>query len=240
MRTEQSQVEMWQSLNKRQQTYLQAVYEVDQAIEASRRHWAARGRWSSTKAAEWRWMPYNAVGAALLRKIQEAGYQDRGTGSTFAALERRGLVLCKYEPGSLGGPILCVQITKAGRRLVREALHLKKAPKALPGGTLREWHWRALALAWQSRPAGVRCESGSYGHIGWNTWLRLRDDKVGALIEEYQTWQQVEDESSGKLWHEPHAVSWLRLTPCGERFYRQHWQRYRELYPDVDAPEPPS
>jgi hypothetical protein len=51
-------------------------------------------------------VPYNASGAALLRKVQDAGYRDEGTGSTFAALERRGLVLCKYEPGSLGGPIV--------------------------------------------------------------------------------------------------------------------------------------
>jgi len=42
-------------------------------------------------------MPYNAADAALLRKIQGAGYQDQGTGSTFEALERRGLVLCKDE-----------------------------------------------------------------------------------------------------------------------------------------------
>src|SRR6266699_5146777 len=88
-------------------------------------------------------MPYNASGAALLHRIQDAGYRDEATGSKFAALERRGLVICKYEPGSLGGPILFVQITKAGRKMVREALNVK-APKSLPVGTLREWHWRAL------------------------------------------------------------------------------------------------
>src|SRR5436305_12150072 len=96
----------WADLNKRQQTYLIAVYEVDQAQEAAIKDAAARGQWNSTPASVWRWMPYNASGAALLRKIQDAGYQDQGTGSTFQALERRGLVLCRYEPGSLGGPIM--------------------------------------------------------------------------------------------------------------------------------------
>jgi len=26
--------------------------------------------------------------------------------------------------------------------------------------------------------------------------------------------------------------------PFGERFYRENWQSYRELYPEVDAPAP--
>jgi hypothetical protein len=35
--------------------------------------------------------------------------------------------------------------------------------------------------------------NGDYANIGWNTWLRLRDYKRGALIEE---------RASG-LWHNP-------------------------------------
>ena len=91
----------WAKLNERQQRYLQAVYEVDRVLETNVKLAGARGRWNSTPASQWRWMPYNAAGAALLHRIQEAGYRDEGTGSTFAALERRGLVLCKYEPGSM-------------------------------------------------------------------------------------------------------------------------------------------
>ncbi len=30
-------------------------------------------------------------------------------------------------------------------------------------------------------------------------------------------------------------IYWLRLTPFGEHYNRDNWQRYRELYPDVDA-----
>src|SRR5260370_25599264 len=96
----------WGDLNKRQQTYLQAVYEVDQAQEANIKLGGARGRWKSTPASEWRWMPYNASSAALLRRLQEAGYRDEGTGSTLYPLERRGQVLLIHEPGTPGAPVL--------------------------------------------------------------------------------------------------------------------------------------
>jgi len=177
----------WADLNKRQQTYLRAVFEVDQAQEATIKHMTARGDWVSAPASEWRWMPYNAAGAALLRKIQDAGYQDPGTGSTFQALERRGLVLCKYEPGSLGGPILCVQITKAGRKMVRDALGLT-APKTLPAGTLREWHWKALVHAYQAGEAGV----GEWPRgIGRNTVIRLEEYRVKGQERPLIAWTTI-------------------------------------------------
>lgn len=119
----------WGELNKRQRTYLQAVYDADQAQEQAIKNAAARGRWNHTPASVWRWIPYNAADAALLRKIQEAGYRDEGTGSTFAALERRGLVFTKYEADVLGFSILFVQITKAGRKIVREALAIAPEKK---------------------------------------------------------------------------------------------------------------
>lgn len=218
----------WADLNKRQQTYLKAVYEVDQAKEAAIKGLGSGGRWNSTPASEWRWMPYNAAGAALLYKIQDAGYQDQGTGSTFEALERRGLVLCKYEPGSLGGPILFVQITKARRKLVRDALNIKPS-KALPVGTLREWHWRGLCRAYVRGEQGLPYDSDlgdGFGYVSWNTCLRLRDYR-------YQGQERglIREGCRG----EPFG---LVITDFGRQYFRENWQRYRELYPDVDAPEP--
>jgi hypothetical protein len=220
----------WADLNKRQQVYLQAVYEVDQATEVAIKGAGARGRWNSTPASEWRWMPYNASGAALLHRIQGAGYRDEGTGSTFAALERRGLVLCKYEPGSLGGPILFVQITKAGRKLVREALAIAPAKK-LPVGTLREWHWRALCRAYVRGEQGLPYDSDlgdGFGYVSWNTCLRLLDYRVKGqdrpLIREGRRGEQFA----------------LVITEFGKQYYYENWQRYHELYPDVDAPKPES
>jgi len=90
-----------------------------------------------------------------------------------------------------------------------------------------------MAEAWKGRPAGVKDENGYYGHIGWNTWLRLRDYKAGALVEEYRT-------GGPYLAHVGYSVDihWIRLTSFGEQFYRENWQHYRELYPEVDAPLP--
>jgi hypothetical protein len=215
-------------LNKRQQTYLQAVFDVDQLQEANIKAMSTRGRWNSTPASEWRWMPYNAAGAALLRRIQDAGYRDEGTGSTFSALERRGLVFCRYEPATLGGPILFVQITKAGRKLVREALNVK-APKSLPVGTLREWHWRALCRAYVCSEQGMGYDTDTgdgFGYVSWNTCLRLRDYTIKgherALIRES---------------HRGEPFS-LVITDFGMEYYRENWQRYRDLYPEVDASGP--
>jgi hypothetical protein len=61
----------WADLNKRQQAYLTAVYEVDQAIEQNITWLGSQGRWVNTPASQWRWMPYNASGSALLRKLTE-------------------------------------------------------------------------------------------------------------------------------------------------------------------------
>jgi hypothetical protein len=218
----------WADLNKRQQTYLQAVYEVDQAKEADMKWLGSQGRWTNTPASEWRWMPYNASGAALLRKIKDAGYVDQGTGSTFEALERRGLVLCKYEPGSLSGPILFVQITKAGRKMVRQGLSIKVL-KALPVGTLREWHWRTLCRAYVRGDQGLPFDSDlgdGFGYISWNTCLRLRDYKV-------------KGQERGLIREGRHTEPFgLIITDFGREYYRENWQRYRELYPEVDAPAP--
>ncbi|MBA2677563.1 MAG: hypothetical protein H0U76_04095 [Ktedonobacteraceae bacterium] len=229
----------WEDLNKRQQDYLKAVYEGDQARETSIKRAGARGRWNSTPASEWRWMPYNASGASLLRKITDMGYRDHGTGSTFAALERRGLVLCKYEPGSLGSPILLVQITKSGRKMVREALSIPPA-KRLPVGMLKEAHWKALVKAYVAGPEGVRSDEGGYGGIWWRTWLRLRDYTVKgqdrALIKEAKFPATI-PRRIAEGYYSPYEHR-LCITGFGRDYYREHWPRYRDLYPDVEAPAP--
>ncbi len=47
----------WQSLNSRQQDYMQAIYQADQEVEAAERsRWSRGGR--SREASAWRWMLY--------------------------------------------------------------------------------------------------------------------------------------------------------------------------------------
>lgn len=114
----------WDSLNERQRTYLQTVYEVDQETEHYIRLRAAQGYWSRVPASEWRWMAYNAANATLYDRLYLRKLVDPGSGSTFEALASRKLILRKWEYDGLGGSILFVQITRAGRKLVRDALGL--------------------------------------------------------------------------------------------------------------------
>ncbi len=83
--------------------------------------------------------------------------------------------------------------------------------------------------ALEGRPEGVMASGGwygDYGNIGWNTWLHLRDYEAGPLLEEYSTWEQYNAQTGHTL-----HIHWLRLSALGEQFYRENWQRYRELYP---------
>ena len=226
----------WADLNKRQQEYLQAIYDQDQENERHEKsQWTRGGR--PRPATEWRWMfygiePLTGSDSPLRRRLKVADLVDPGTGATFEALEKRGYILCRYKPVVTGDPLVYVQITPKGRKLKREATG-EQREKALPIGTLREWHWKAMLEAWKARSQGVKDENGYYGHISWNTWLRLRDYKAGPLVEEYHT-------SGRYLVHvgSTEQIYWIRLTPFGEQYYRDNWQRYRELYPEVDVPAP--
>lgn len=227
-------------LNERQRQYIQAIYETDQEQEAEERGmWKHGGK--PRPARVWRWMEYgvfDGVGSTLYTKLYLRKLVDEGTGSTFNALEVRGFIKCKYTWKRRDGDreamerFLMLQITKEGRALVRTATGAKAYRPGAPG-TLREWHWKAMVEAWKARPAGVESVNGYYGHIGWNTWLRLRDFKAGALVEEYRT-------GGPYLAHVGYTIDihWIRLTPFGEQFYRDNWQHYRQLYPEVDAPVP--
>jgi hypothetical protein len=230
----------WADLNERQQEYLKAIYETDQEQEEAERLRAARDR-RSRPAEEWRWILYADTERGytpLKQRIVEKKMNDPGTGSTFNALESRELLLVRYERTFSEYSILSVpsiRLTAKGRKLVRQAIGYQ-APKKLPTGTLREWHWRAMAMAWKGRPEGVMADggwTGDYGKIGWNTWLRLRDYKAGALVEEYRTFGEYSQASARTL-----DIHWIKLTWFGEQYYRQNWARYRQMYPEVEAPEP--
>jgi hypothetical protein len=85
-----SQQATWQSLNKRQQAYLTAIYEVDQEQEAAERARAARF-YHARPAEEWRWMLYATLAftgdTPVKRRLRTVGLVDPGTGSTFEALD---------------------------------------------------------------------------------------------------------------------------------------------------------
>lgn len=210
----------WQALNDRQRAYLLETYTLDQ--QAERRERGAWGRGARARPADvWRWIPYTGA-TELKRRLSTRGMVDPGTGATFEALEQRGLVQCKHERGALGELALLVRVTTRGRQAARAGTG-EHRPARQPAGTLQEWQWRALARAYAAHPSPLPYDgAGHYGGIAWGTWLRLRDYRAGALVQETGT-------------GEAYA---LGLTALGLELYARDWARYRELYPDVDAPAP--
>jgi hypothetical protein len=240
-----------ETLNDRQKTYLLTIFRLEHLREADQ-----RGAWNRGQrvlpAAAWRPIAYNTSESMLRLQLLEAHLVDEGTGSTFESLEQRGLIACRYERDALGIPILLVQLTSKGRRLAR-SLTSEQRERSLPTGTLRQWHWKALVVAYQAGDEGVKqgyAFSGRYSGIGWNTWLRLLDSKHQGkeqpLIREAYTWIQVQrmvftgqprpndyEERTGS--EQEHRLS---ITAFGQTFSVEHWQHYRQLYPEVEALAP--
>lgn len=224
----------WRDLNERQQKYLLAIYTIDQKNEEIEKRWASK-TWRSRPADEWRWIKYGydeyGNPTPLLAAIQKLRMVDQGTGSTFEALEIRGLIVMKHNTGIIKD-IPWVRMTPKGRKLVRSATQ-EQRPKRLPPGTLREWHWRALVKVYEAHlngdvGVGSKWGLGDYGGISWNTWLRLKFYKDSQLITEHE----VRGNDAFDVQY------YIRITDFGIQFYNTEWSRYRELYPDVEAPKP--
>ncbi len=230
----------WGELNDRQRAYLEAVYRADQTAEAWERSAWSRGM-ERRPADEWRWILYGSplVQSPLQLALATKDLVDKGTGSTFAALEGRGLLLTRHAMvrvvigGRVGTvEVLYIRMSTPGRKVARTGLG-EKAPEKLPAGGLREWHWRALAKAYAAGERGLEDGGGgAYARIGWRTWLRLVDYRstaqgLGGLVEERRV-----------RYAERSFVHRLFVTTDGRRFYREDWEEYRERYPDVEAPAP--
>ena len=221
----------WDDLNERQQAYLTAIYKTDQEAEAnenSRWHQGLQKR----PADVWRWLRHETTaygGDSLLKaRIRKLEMLDPGTGSTYNALEARGLILCRYA-NRRDEITLSVRMTTQGRSLVRQATGAKS--ERLERGELREWHWKALTAAYQAGEAGLDDGHPSYGDISWKTWLRLRDygkAHEAALAEtiEYPRKKQMTSDYR------------MHITHYGIEFYERHYDCYRQKYPDV-TPCPP-
>jgi len=89
-------------LNERQQKYLQENYSQDQENERyEKRAWSRGTR--PRPATEWRWMfdgifPETGSDSPLLRRLNDAGLVDPGTGATFEALEKCALSYAGMSP----------------------------------------------------------------------------------------------------------------------------------------------
>lgn len=207
---------------------MQLIFEIDQQREALERgqDWQ---RGPLRPASQWRWLEYSelfGVSSTLRSRISEAKLVDRGTGSTFGALENRKLIEVRYPYGS-NVPWLDCKLTNLGRAVARVGLGLE-APKKPPVGQLRERQWAALVAAYIAGDGGVKKDENlNYGGFSWEwTWLRLRDYSGGGLIKERSGFV------GGRCEYD------LAITQFGRHFYRSNWKKYRELYPNVDVPDP--
>ncbi|MEN3308979.1 MAG: hypothetical protein V7603_5181 [Micromonosporaceae bacterium] len=238
----------WEHLNERQQAYLLAIYDADQAAEvdiADRRR-----RWQKTPpASEWRWLLYavDAAGLAGDTGVQAAlrrqGKLDPGAGSSLAALRRRGLVQNRggVQSTMLGTlPTVEVRLTTAGRAAAR-AGRGEEPKRRTPPGLLSEWLWRALGTLYRAGGTGTL-----YDHHGWHlprdhpergpSWaalLQLRDRRDGSYMEEFTT----RVANPGFPDRPEHRA---RISARGRAHYELHYRCYSELYPEVDAVEPPA
>lgn len=217
-------------LNERQRAYLTALYDCDQSEENARRARAARGDWfDRTPASEWRWMMYGPVlpPSMLYMKLSHAKLIDPGTGSTWQALEDRGLVQCRYIPDALNiTTLLQVKITPAGRKLIRAARG-EQRPKALPKGQLKERQWAALVRLYAAGEQGIDNDTLLYAKGGFDWWHTIRRlvDYTPHLVEPFTVFS-------------PYYSTFYRITSDGRAYYEREHERYHALYPNVALAQP--
>ncbi|QFU86656.1 hypothetical protein [Amycolatopsis sp. YIM 10] len=145
-------------LNARQQQYLDIVFELDQQAERDQRR-----RWHQglprQPADQWRWIPYATRHAhASLTPAQQAlkacGLHSAGSGSTLAALTRRGLLEIRdITIDGVGGPARQTQLrlTRAGRQAAR----INQSPRDTEPDPLPLWLYEALARVGSAQPPGL-------------------------------------------------------------------------------------
>ncbi|MGH3862738.1 hypothetical protein [Actinokineospora sp.] len=216
----------WEGLNERQRLYLSTVLDFDQAAEVEIKRQSAQ--WMKTPpAAEWRQITYDiklpkeiSGYSSVQSVLRRAGQHDPGSGSSLAALERRGLVQVTHDrvyiPPFGNVPRIRVRLTPLGRATARVGKGIT-APATPPKGLMARWSFAALARLYAAGEDGLVLHARDTP--SWNTLLKLRDRKDGSFIDEF---------GRGRV----------RLSVLGRRHYELHRACYRELYPDIDTPEP--
>ena len=221
---------LWQALNNRQQTYLKFIFEIDQQNEESyQRNWSVSRRGFPPPASEWRWISYDGGAdgwgdTELRRRLRKEGFVDQGTGATFEALANRGYIKRKWsEPDLLGHQILYVQMTRRGRKLIRENIpdSSQRAPR-LKKGQLQSWQWDALARLYAAAPEALAETKG----ITRNSWERL-ENYTPPLMRIQNTNYKAGSYKSLPI-----------ITQAGVTFYETNYALYKAMYSDVKAQRP--
>ncbi|WP_228980118.1 hypothetical protein [Streptomyces sp. DH12] len=228
----------WDDLNDRQQIYLTVLYDADQALEEERRTLGAQGQWSSTPARVWRRINVNGVYSPVAASLRARGVYDSGAGATLAALADRGLI----ESGWVGGA-LCAWMTRAGRAAVRAGLGIAPLRPSRPRWALSEGMWRAMARVAAAGVEGLPiAELRNSAHLYLVTGQPVRGNRPYLTVVTTHARQEVRDWNLRP--YDPPAyttrtVRHYRLSEEGRAHYVDHLDAYRELYPDIDAPDTP-
>jgi hypothetical protein len=241
----------WAALNQRQRLYLRAILDLDQEAEAHIKRLGAK-RIATPPASEWRMITYDvklphhlargsrtALGYSTVQiQLRERGEHDDGSGSTLAALRRRGLISVDYDQVylplfNITADRIRVRLTTAGRAAARAGAG-RTAPVSVPAGLLSRWSLVALVRLYRAGEEGLAHEaplSRDDAAPSWNTLLRLRDRRDGALMEEFRPTTGPADAFGMR----PYRV---RLTLAGRIHLGVHRACYAELYPDLEVELP--
>lgn len=229
----------WAGLNERQRLYLSTIFDMDQAAERDIK--ASAARWERTPpAAEWRQITYDiklpkeiAGYSSVQSVLRKQGEHDTGSGSTLAALRTRGLITVTHDRVEVFGlgwvPRIRVRLTTLGRAAARAGTGVT-APASPPRGLMARWSFAALARLYAVGELGLSMDYSAdraERAPSWNTLLNLRDRRDGPFIDEFF----VRRDGGG-------SNSRVRLTEPARRHYELHHACYRQLYPDLDAPDP--
>lgn len=219
----------WAGLNGRQQEYLQAIFDEDQAAEADIK--ARQARWERVPpAAEWRLvtfsiaLPASLIGySTVVERLRRAGHHDPGAGSTLSALRRRKLVEVEHDKIEVR-PVgwvdrVRVRLTRDGRATARAGAGIT-APTTTPAGMMGRWSLLALARLYAA------------GEQGLAHFAKDREKRAPS----HNTLLQLERRKEGSFYESSPGVTRLdggvRITAVGRRHYELHAACYQEFYGD--------
>ncbi|MEU4604461.1 helix-turn-helix transcriptional regulator [Kribbella sp. NPDC023972] len=234
----QAPLEVWESLNERQQIYLEEIMRDDRMTETEM--WMRRvQRLPGPPATQWRKLPLalraapSVVGYTRLQeRLRRRGLHDPGTGQTVHALERRGLLVIVEDsvehPGAGEVQRVLVQLTRRGRAAARAGLG-EPRPQAPGTHLLSEWLWGVLARVAAAEPVGLESDALA-GRALFFIGVGYRNKRGGRPSRGLVDAMPVQAPGGTHV-----AEYRWRLTPLGRRHLAEYLDIYRELYPRVDT-----
>jgi hypothetical protein len=223
----------WDALDDRERAYLTFIYEDDRDNEQTHRSLNAKGMDRHFRAREWRRIQFNGrvssadrFGRATLEdRFRHAGLYDRHT-ATLTRLHRSGLI----ELDGTTRPIY-LWLTKEGRSAARAGLADTTEECIRRAGLLPDYLWRDLVTIAVAGDDGV-----PETDLWWGIDRALTTKRRPFIETRRRVPREVEhlQRPGMKLTiHEDRCY----LTEQGRAHYVQHLTFYREVYPQVTAPE---